>query len=135
MRPGWRSSDSRGSCSSLPMWGGSVSQLHHALKLCAPHRGIDNLLSNPADAKADWTFEWIAPLQRVDQVLDRILIRRHDGRGRNSVRHRFLARLDRRVVVVVIAADRPLGAGDHKAALRLWLRRPRIGERAPARFK
>ena len=49
----------------------------------APHRGIDNLLSNPADAKADWTFEGFALKRGGRQRCQRCpSARRHAGARR-----------------------------------------------------
>ena len=45
------------------------------------------------------------------------------------------ARLQRDVVVVVVARDGAVGADQHEAAFRLRLLRPGIGERAPARLE
>ena len=74
-------------------------------------------------------------VEAVQEILHGILVRRfRRGRG-DALRLGLAARLHGHEVVVVVVADRALGAGDDEAAARLRLERPRIGEGAPARLE
>src|SRR5205823_2463401 len=65
----------------------------------------------------------------------RVLVRRWGRRRGNPMGSRLTARLRGDKIVVIIAADSTVGAGDDKATLRLRLKGPWISECAPTRFE
>src|SRR2546430_1511105 len=111
---------------------GLVSQLYRPLQLRAAPRGIHDLLPDAADAEADRAFGWFALLQTMNEILNRVLMRRLGRRRGNPMGGRLPARLHGDKIVVIVVADRAVGAGDDKAALGLRLRGPRVREGAPA---
>src|SRR6185436_9906641 len=96
---------------------------------------VDDLLADAADGQAHRAGQWFPAVQRVQEVLNWILIWRAQTGRCDFERLRLAARLHRDVIIVVERANRAVRARDDEPATRLRLNRPRIGKRAPARFK